>query len=114
LRGGGGEVCAVDPEPLEVAPAEVRPAIFVAVPEVAAPVPTVADASRVRVVVLVVALEPRSAVLVDDLADARLGVEEPAIVVELGPRALLHRLGVEDDDALGRHAEGTRRHVGTT
>ena len=85
LDGRGGEVLAVDAQPFEVAAREVEVAGFVAVPEVAGPVPPVVDARRVGFVVLVVALEGGAAVLVDDLADRRVRVEQVASGIELRP-----------------------------
>src|SRR6266511_3604490 len=97
LDGGGGEVLAVDPQPLEVAPGEVEVARVVAVAEVAGPVQPFAYPGRVGLVVLVVALEAGRALLVDDLADGLVRIDQPALVVEAGPGALLARLGFEDD-----------------
>ena len=81
LDGAGREVLAVDPEPVVVAAREPQPSVVVDVAEVARPVPAVARALAHRFVVLVVTLE-QGRRGVHDLADAFVGVEQPAGVVE--------------------------------
>ena len=85
----GGEVLAIDPEPFIGSPREVEPAVGVPVGEVARPVPTLAKALLRRLLVLVVALEPRRRLRFDDLADGLLQVVRPPVGAERDRRALL-------------------------
>ena len=75
----GGEVLAVDAQPLVRPAGEVEPAVGVAVGEVARPVPAVAEARLGRLLVLVVALEPARRLGLDDLADRLVEVRRPAV-----------------------------------
>ena len=113
LDRGGGEVLAVHPEPVVVAAGEVEEVVGVPVAEVTGPVPAVADPGGVGVVVAPVALESGPARLADHLADGLVGVEQPAVLVEDPPRALLAGLRVEDDRAgegpAQRPSRGVRR-----
>src|SRR4029079_7734334 len=84
--GAGREVLAVDPDPLGGASGEVEVALLVEVTQCATPVPAVARAPGVGLVVVVVALErPRSG-SVHDLAHALLRVDELAVSIETGSR----------------------------
>ena len=105
----GGEVLAVDPEPVAGPAGEVEDAVLVPVPEVAGPVPAVAGALGLGLGVVVVALEPVAEVAADQLADRLAGVQQPAVLVEARPRALHPRLGVDHRDvvAVGGDAERT-------
>ena len=72
-------------------------------------------AGLVRVLAPVVALELARAAAVDELADGRAGVEQPALGVEFGRRALLARLGADDGqvdpvDRLAQRALGHAEH----
>src|SRR6185369_4032763 len=88
LDGAREEVLAVDAKPFDVAPGEVDEAVGVAVAEVAGVVAAAARARRRGLVVLPVALEEAGRLDVHDLADRRLGVREPARVVEARDVAL--------------------------
>ena len=98
----GGEVLAVDPQPVGGAAREVDPAVGIDVTEVAAPVPAAARRRSHGLFVLVVALERADTGGVDDLAHAHICVDEPAVGVELGDG---HRLAVRVDD---RHVVSQR------
>ena len=112
LDGRGGEVLAVDAQPVARPPGEVEEAGVVAVAEVAGPVPAVAGALGVGLGVVVVALEAGGPVLVDDLADGLVRVEQPAGRIELRPVALLGRVRVEHHHGVARRrAQGAHRHV---
>src|SRR5690606_5168861 len=78
----GREVLAVDADPVGVAPGEVEVAVLVQVAQVAAPEPAVAGGRRGGLRVVVVALERPGPGDVDDLTDALVGVDEPAVLVE--------------------------------
>src|SRR5207237_9118494 len=67
---GGGEVLAVDAQPVRGAPREVEPPVLVPVGQVARPVPAVAQPGPVRLLVVVVALK--------DPAPARLTISPMA------------------------------------
>ena len=96
-----GEVLAVDTQPVVVTSGEVEEAGFVAVGQVPRPVPALAQAGRLGLVVVPVALEAGAACLGDQFADGLLCVQQPAALVEAGRRALLAVGRVEDDRALG-------------
>ena len=110
LDRSGREVLAVDPDPVGVPSREVHEAAVVLVTEIARPVP--AEASRVRrcVGVVVVALERADTLRVDDLADALLGIEDAASIVELGAWLFVPIL-VDDLDVGRREPERAGGHV---
>ena len=107
-----GEVLAVHPQPVVVAPGEIEEPVLVPVGQVAGPVPALAQAGPLRLLVAPVALEAGAAALRDELADGLLRIEETTPVVEAGRRALLAGGGVEDDGSLGCDAQGARGRVG--
>ncbi len=96
LDRGGGEVLAVDPQPVVVPAPEVEEVVLVPVGEVPGPVPAVAHPGRLGLGVAPVALEPGRPGGVDHLADGLLGVEQPSLGVEHRPRALLAGVGIDD------------------
>ena len=108
LDRGGGEVLAVDPDPVVIPPGEVQEPRRVPVGEVAGPVPTIAESGLHGAIIGPVALEARATGLRDQLADAGVGVEQTSRLVELGHQALLEILWVEHHGPLKRCAtEGT-------
>src|SRR5205085_6383228 len=106
------EVLAVHAQPVAGTAREPEVAVLVAVAEVARPVPAVADTLGIGLGVVVVALEAAGAGLVHDLADGFLGVEQPSVVVEPRPMALLVAGRVEDEGGvvLGQ-TQGSLGHV---
>ncbi len=85
LDGRGGEVLAVDAQPVGGATGEPEEPLVVAICQIAAPVPAVARPLGEGFVVAVVALEALEAFLVDDLAGGLFGVEQAAAAVEVAP-----------------------------
>ena len=108
LDRGAGEVLTVDAQPGGGTTGEPDPALCVTVCEVARPVHAAAHPLCCRLFVVVVAGELARARRVDQLADALVEIDHPAVRVELGARALLARLGVVDGDAVGRPAQRAR------
>ena len=105
LDRAGGEVLAVDADPVGVATGEVEVAVGVLVAEVAGPVPAEARRRRGRVGVVVVALERTDALRVDDLADALLGVRAPGPRSSRRPRAFSLPSSSTTLHVIGREAE---------
>src|SRR5207247_3901003 len=85
-------------------------ATVVEVAEVAAPVPAVARAPGIGLVVVVIALERPCTRGVHDLADALLCIEERSIAIEARGRALV-AVVVDDLHRSARDAERARRRV---
>ena len=108
--GPGGEVLAVDAQPLVRPAGEEEPAVGVAVGEIAGPVDAVADLRCERLLVSVVPLESVAGSGVDDLADRGLGVAQAPGAVELGTWALAPGLGVVDRDRVVAPAERASGH----
>ena len=108
LDGSGGEVLPVHPEPVDVTTPEVEEVVLVPVGQIAGPVPAVAEPGRLGLGVAPVPLESRRAGLADHLPDGLFGVEEPTVLVEDRPRALLPGVGVEDHGSRQGPAQGPR------
>ena len=100
FHGGGGEVLAVDAEPVTGATGEEEDPIRIAVHEVTGPVPPVSHAVGVGLGVVVVALEPVAEVASHQLADRLAGVQQPTVVPEAGSRTLDAGLGVDDGEVV--------------
>src|SRR5674476_1417715 len=86
-------------QPVVVTAGEIEEVVAVPIGEVTGPVPPIPQPGRVGLVVVPVALEAGTPGLGDHFADGLFGIEQPTVSVEVGPRALLAGLGVEDHGA---------------
>ena len=107
LDGCSSEVLAVDTNPVGRATGEPEDPRFIAIREIARPVPAVPAPIVAGIGVVVVPLEPFERVAADQLADRLVAVHQLAGVVEQRCRALLtcHRVEHHDVVTLGGDAQ---------